>query len=393
MLRSTTLLLLVSLLVMLLSAGAQDDDIPTVAILRRGLNSSVGLSDMGILDMLQVYGLLNEVERLVLEEEEDLYGEELNIIWRNAGFDLPTTNIMVEEALDHDVDVMITISTSVTQIAVNAARDMDDPPFILFSLVSAPYRSGVADAPCIKPDFVTGTSTNRSYEDYIATVILQDPDISVIGTMVVPSEPQSMEAGARIKEVAESLGLTVETASVATISEVNVAAEALLDKGAEALVLGIGRPIVSSLSTLVLLTIDHGIPLYSVSPRYVSHGVTVGGGFFDHYGQGVIAARMLIWHLNGNLDVKTTGIYENFDHSITLNLDSAELQGIEISEVLQERAVYWIEGGETYGGVTPALPEMTLEERMAEDAAFLEGLRCTPEMITEQQAELDAASE
>ncbi len=79
--------------------------------------------------------------------------------------------------------------------------------------------------------------------------------------------------------------------------------------------------------------------------------------------------------------------------TIALNLDSAEAQGIEISESLRERAVFWIEGGETYGGVTPELPEMTLEERMAEDAAFLDSLHCTPEMIAEQQAELDAASE
>ena len=37
----------------------------------------------------------------------------------------------------------------------------------------------------------------------------------------------------------------------------------------------------------------------------------------------------------------------------------------------------------------PQLPEMSLEERMAADAAYLESLRCTDEMIAEQQAELD----
>ena len=32
-----------------------------------------------------------------------------------------------------------------------------------------------------------------------------------------------------------------------------------------------------------------------------------------------------------------------------------------------------------------------LEDRQDEDTAFLEALRCTPEMIAEQQADLDAA--
>ena len=393
MLRSTTLLLLVSLLVMLLPAGAQDDDTPTIGVLRYSLSSNLRLSDQALLDMLEAYGYLNNAERAVLEEENDLYGEKLNIIWRNAGSDLPTANIMVDEALDRGVDVLLTVSTSVTQIAVNATRDMEDPPAILFNIVSAPYISGIADAPCIKPDHVTGTSPTRSYEDYVALVFLQNPDISVIGTMVVPSEPQSVKAGARVREVAESLGLSVETASIATISEVMVATETLLDSGAEALVLGMGSPITASMPTVLQSAIEYGIPVYSNSPRHIYRGVTVGAGFSDYYGQGVVGARMLIGHLNGDLDIGTTGIHESFGHSVALNLDSAEAQGIEIPQALRERAVYWIEGGETYGGVTPALPEMTLEERMAEDAAFLDSLHCTPEMIAEQQAELDAASD
>ena len=50
-------------------------------------------------------------------------------------------------------------------------------------------------------------------------------------------------------------------------------------------------------------------------------------------------------------------------------------------------------GKSTENRELPSLPEMTLEERMAEDAAFLAELECTPEMIAEQQAALDAAGE
>ena len=40
----------------------------------------------------------------------------------------------------------------------------------------------------------------------------------------------------------------------------------------------------------------------------------------------------------------------------------------------------------------PSLPEMSLEERKAADAAFLAELECTPERIAEEQAALDAAA-
>ena len=74
-----------------------------------------------------------------------------------------------------------------------------------------------------------------------------------------------------------------------------------------------------------------------------------------------------------------------------MNFDSAAAQVIEISEDILARAKFWVEDGVTVGAEPPELAEMTLEERKAEDAAFLESLRCTPEMIAEQQAELDAA--
>jgi hypothetical protein len=65
------------------------------------------------------------------------------------------------------------------------------------------------------------------------------------------------------------------------------------------------------------------------------------------------------------------------------------MQGIEISEDLLALADYVIEGEESTEA-DPNLPEMELEDRMADDAAFLENLHCTDEKIAEQQAEVDA---
>lgn len=51
-----------------------------------------------------------------------------------------------------------------------------------------------------------------------------------------------------------------------------------------------------------------------------------------------------------------------------------------------------IEGGELKAlSEPPSLPEMTLEERKADDAAFLAELKCTPERIAEEQATLGTA--
>ena len=75
------------------------------------------------------------------------------------------------------------------------------------------------------------------------------------------------------------------------------------------------------------------------------------------------------------------------------------LQGVEISDALLEAAEYVVENGQTAQGLTAQFPEagitladMPLDERRAADLEFLAGLECTPEMIAEQQAALDAAA-
>ena len=104
--------------------------------------------------------------------------------------------------------------------------------------------------------------------------------------------------------------------------------------------------------------------------------------------------------LNGDIDIAATGIHQASNMLVGVNLDSAELQGVEIDESLLEQAVLVVEDGDVsvsglgaqlmaqlYGGAS------ALEDRRAEDLALLESLQCSEEMIAEQQAALDAAGE
>ena len=121
--------------------------------------------------------VISTEERAVLDRGEDLFGENMDVLWRNAGSDTPTANLMVEDALDRGVDAMLVVSTQVTQIAVNATRELEDPPAIMFSLVGSPYFAGIADAPCIKPDHVGGSQYHLPYAQSVGVVQLWNPDI------------------------------------------------------------------------------------------------------------------------------------------------------------------------------------------------------------------------
>ena len=239
---------------------AQDDDKPTIAFLRYAGTAPVAEATSGLLDSLEAYGYLSSAERAALNESYDLDGENINLLYRDAGFDLPSVNLMVEEVIDKGADAIVTITTQVAQIAVNATRDMEDPPAILFSLVTTPFGAGIADTICIKPDHVTGTQPLMSFHDYVPLVLVQDPDIQVIGTIVTPDQPTSVIGSQLITSIGESLGLTVEVTSAVTLSDLNVATESLLSKGVEAIVLSVTPLTLQGTPALVQLTAEYGIP-------------------------------------------------------------------------------------------------------------------------------------
>ena len=391
----TRIVLLISIFALLAAPQvlAQEDDIPTIAMMNFGYSAGQNLATKGAFDVLQAYGYFSEEERVLLDEGKDLFGENINVFWRNANSDTPTANLMVEDVLDRGVDAMLVVSTQVTQIAVNATREFADPPAIMFSLVGSPYFAGIADAPCIKPNHVGGSQYHLPYAQSMAVVQLWNPDTEVIGMIVAPGEPISVSGARSLQQAAEDLGLTVEIATVVTLSDLNLATEALVSRGVEALINPISSIILSGTTLLQALTAEYGIPLFGIFPYHVYNGATVAAGFNNVYGEGVIQGRMLVAHLNGDIDISEISINRTEDFGIAINLDSANAQGVEIPDELLAMADFVIEDGVSSTGATrelpevvTALPEMSIEERRAADLAFLETLRCTPEIIAEQRA-------
>ena len=377
-------------------AIAQDDDKPTIAWMKWGDSSNVALAEKAILDMLEVYGFINADERALLNDERSIEGERINIIYGDALFDRMEANSLIDEAFDKDADVFVTFTTQMTQIVYYAIHEFIDPPKLIFTVTSGPYITGVAQSSCVKPGFVVGTVPVTNYEDIVPLLLMQDPDMKVAGAIYSPQQRASEVGVARITEIGESLGMTVVAESIFAPPDLYQAVENLADQGAEAIIVPIFT--FQGLSLLLSLSYDYGLPVVFSAPQNAFRGGTIGGGFYGLYKQGVIAGNMLIGHLNGDMDISATGIYESEDFAFAVNLDAASLQDVEISQTLLDGAAYIVENGQSAQGVTRQYPEaditlsdMPLDERRAADLAFLAGLECTPELIAEQQAALDAA--
>ena len=159
---------------------------------------SLDITEGAILDLLESYGFISAEENRILEERRDYQGENVNIIWGDAGFDFPTISVMMDDALDHGADVLVTLGTPVTLAAVNATHDLDGPPAVLFTAVHNPYEAGIAQASCIKPAHVTGMEIVTSYEYVFETLRTQDPELAIIGTIYDTAETSGVYGVERI---------------------------------------------------------------------------------------------------------------------------------------------------------------------------------------------------
>ena len=383
------------LLVLALPAAAQDK--PTIAFLSLGDLYTYDVTELAVLDVLESYGLITALEHARLREKVEVEGEKLNFIWDHADFDLPTANLMIDRALDQEPDVLITLSTPITQIAVNAISDMDDPPTLLFASVYNPVEAGIVESACIKPAHVAGTLAWTPYGEILSLLLIQNPTIETVGTIFNSSEAASAYGADEIKRIAEEKGVTVLTAAVTDISEVNLAAESLVNRGVDAFVLPIDqRTGPASLAIIAHLGSEFGIPVFHPTIFAIHLGATIGSGFYHYYAQGKSVGIVLANYLNGDLDIATTAINEEGGTAIGVNMDMAFEQGIDLSDEIIERADAVVIDG-TLAITQKIIVEMQnqgeiipLEERQEADQALLASLACTPERIAEEQAALDA---
>ena len=378
-------------------AAMGQGDKPTIAILRFGPLPNVDIIESAILDVLESYGFITTEENRIFEARRDYEGEHITIYWGDAGFDFPTVNLMLEDALDKEVDVLITHGATVTQAAIHITSEMETPTPVLF--VSTPYEGGIAaEAACVKPDHVAGVSAALSYDYAFSVLLMQDPDIERVGVIHSLSDASGRYGAQQIMEAAESFGIEIHTSGVVALADLRPAANSLVDAGVGAIMLPLDSITSSGLPVITDIASDIGLPVFFPSFSAIYYGATIGAGSSPMYTNGVNLGRILTAHLNGDVDIARVGIGTAGDLHVGVNLDSAEAQGVDISAAVMDEAVAVIERGGTTKlapGVLAAIARrgkiIPLEQREAGDQEWLASLYCTDEKIAEQRAELDAA--
>lgn len=385
----------IMMLVMALAPAAlAQAEPPTIAILSYGPSTVFALAEKGVMDVLEAYGYISAEERAVAAAKEDLEGARVNVLHRDAGFDFATGNLMIQDVVDRGANILISFSTPLSQMALANTIGMEDPPQIIFAIVATPYAAGLAEAPCVKRANITGTQAHVPYDEFIAALKVFDPALDLVGTISNPSEPNSNVGSDIVAELGIAHDISVITQGAASMVQVPLAAEGLIDKGVDAILVMPGQIGEAGMTAIVNVALEQGIPVMGPMANHIYRGALIGAGFNSMYREGVNAGRMLVGHLQGLADLSRTAINLTPGFTVAVNLDIAAAMDIEINDAVMEMAHFTLENGISTESQmsnmegTNQLPEMALEARRASDQAFLDALLCTDEMIAEQKAEL-----
>ena len=100
------------------------------------------------------------------------------------------------------------------------------------------------------------------------------------------------------------------------------------------------------LPAILAVANEYGIPIFHANMQALSVGATVTAGYNLLFEQGIRAGRILVGHLNGDIDIANTAIYSQSSMGVGINLDTAADQGVEISADLMDMAGRTVEGDE-----------------------------------------------
>ena len=427
-------ILLLILLLLALGAAAQADN-PTIGFASMGDGWPIVSTSM--LDVLQAYDYINSDERAALDGVQDLHGEKINFFWALADSDAADASIAIDAAFDREPDLLVVVSSIMAQMALTATQDMDEPPIILFSM-PLPYELGMAEARCVKAAHITGTNMVQDFDTVFDTLMIQFPALGSVGILYAPGDLVS-EEGARLA-VAAAIARGIEAAEspVNELSALPLATDGLISKGVELIIVPVSLTLGPGYGVVTQAAAEADLPVVVSAQMGVLSGPTFGIGQERSVLQGTDTGRILASWLNGDLDVAATGINHIVDVGIALNMDSAAMVNLEFNEELIAMAdgivvdgswevsldqirevmpqftafsdemmlalldtmnlpgITVVEGRvrvplEMVMGTSQTAVSRTYEHDPVADAAFIESLQCTDDMIAEQQAALDAA--
>lgn len=279
---------------------------------------------------------LNQIVDNIRSRLEEIGKEKdvnFDVSYDNCNADANVMEQIISDFQADNVDLMVGIATPVAMRMQSATEGTDTP--VVFSAVSDPVGSGLVedlDAPGAN---ITGTSDYLDTASIMKLIQAVNPDVKKIGLLYDIGQDSSTTAIQEAKDYLDKEGIEYVERTGTTTDEVQLAADALVADGVDAVFTPTDNTIMTAELSIYEKFIDAGIPQYTGADSFALNGAFVGYGV-DYANLGQKTADMIADILMNDADPATTSV-ETFDNgTATVNTETCEGLGLDLETVKKD---------------------------------------------------------
>lgn len=197
---------------------------------------------------------------------------------------------MVDAALQGNPDLVMTVTTPAF---VAAAKKVKDIPF-LFTIASSPERLNIFDDGI--PPNICGIHDDPPVDQVLDMAIKYHPDMKKAGIIYDAAQMNSLISVEKLRKAGKERGVEVLEATASVTSELSMAAQSLVQRGADVFILSADNLAYTGFPAILKVAQSASIPIYTTEKELVEQGAdgAVGDDFYN-WGleSGKMAAKLL----------------------------------------------------------------------------------------------------
>ena len=277
--------------------------------------------------------------RARLAEIEQERGVKVEIMEDNCNLDGSVLDQIIANFIASEVDLMVGVATPVAMAMQGKTEDSKLP--VVFAAVSDPVGAGLVESLEAPGANLTGTSDYLDTNAIFNLIFALKPEASKIALLYNPSEDASTAPIEAAKKILTEKGVSYKEYSGANVSDVMLAADAIVADGMDAVFTPTDNTIMASELSIYETLASAGIPHFTGADSFALNGAFLGYGV-DYANLGRETADTVAAILLDGADAASTPV-KTFDNgTATVNTEICEMLGLNYDEVAALFAPYCI---------------------------------------------------
>ena len=276
---------------------------------------------------------LNQIIKNIRERLEEIGSErgvKFEIAEDNCNLDASVRQQIIANFIANEVDLMVGVATPVAQTMNAMTEDTGIP--VVFAAVSDPVGAELVESMDAPGANITGTSDALDTRAILNLILAANPDAKKVALLYNPSEDASAAPIAEAKEVLSGMGIEVKEYTGSTVSEVMLAAEAIVSDGMDAVFTPTDNTIMAAELSIYETLAEAKIPHYTGADSFALNGAFLGYGV-DYANLGVETANMIAAILLDGADPATTPVRTFDNGTATVNTETCAAVGFDFETI------------------------------------------------------------